>query len=113
MSDYSALLKAELLDLVIEKDTEITAKENEISKLKEELLEEQNNITDDEIENETANSIIARILALPEEEKKALPELVRTTEKGIKAYTTFLYGVATGIEDEEEETDENEENNIL
>jgi len=72
--EYETLLKAELLALLYQRDSEI-----------------QNF-------NNTAESIITSINTLPDTEKKALPIFARTTENGVKAYVTFLYGTTESLE---------------
>lgn len=100
MADYNSLSTNELVDLLNQKDNEITSLENKLTTAQQAVY------IGSEL-GETANTVIARILSLSETEKKSLPSLVRTTQNGVRAYTTFLYGVATG-----ETTDESSEETI-
>ncbi|GAA4276290.1 hypothetical protein [Aquimarina mytili] len=102
--DYNSLLKAELVELLGKRDTEIaklkeinTTQATDIAKqvasitqLKKDLFECRNAAT-------TADGIIEAVLDLPEDQVQALPVLLRTTDKGIEAFTAFNYGALSCV----------------
>ncbi|MEW7289635.1 hypothetical protein [Aquimarina sp. 2304DJ70-9] len=109
MKDYNNLLKAELIELLQKRDTEIVTLENQ--KL---ALEQDKNTYATKIQNlekelqqcqdttgdiNTADQLIEAVLCLPEDEVHALPALLRTTNKGIEAFTAFTYGSLSCISD--------------
>ncbi len=115
MPDYSSLLKAQLVTLLEERDTEIEEKNQQITTLQTEVktLRNQLNpvtkpstnnalIVSEKIDQNIITSAIDRlvegILSLPDEVKQELPFILRTTATGIQAYTTVLYGASTGIQ---------------
>ncbi|UZO79748.1 hypothetical protein NBT05_12395 [Aquimarina sp. ERC-38] len=106
MVNYDRYTKAELIEQLRVKDTSI-----------ETLKEAVNNTTTPdslELTPLSADSLLSAILALPEEEKALLPSLVRTTQKGITAYTAMIYGnTDNSISNTEDvpDDDNNDDNN--
>ncbi len=106
-NNYNALVKAELVGLLNERDTEIsTLRENPISlspnqneneNIINDLQEQLQVCQDSEPIVKTAEELIKVILSLPEEEVQLLPSLIRTTDKGIEAYAVFNYGALPAL----------------
>ncbi|WP_103071857.1 hypothetical protein [Aquimarina sediminis] len=104
--DYNTLLKAELISLLEKRDAEITTLKEinttantDIAKqvaiiqgLQNELHTCHNTTT-----NGTVSDVIDTILNLTTPELQKFPQLIRTTDKGIEAYTAFTYGVLSCV----------------
>lgn len=109
MTNYNTLLKAELIALLEKRDTSIKMLETQITNVEKEkeeylktleevqqsLQECQENIPDPPNEIKTADQIIEAISTLSKEEISLLPIKIRTTDKGIEAFTAFIYGGVT------------------
>ncbi len=105
--NYNDLLKAELVELLEKRDTEITTLNNTNTALQTTAQQYRNTIGDlrKELEAckdttreiETAEQLIEAILCLPVTQVERIPALVRTTDKGIEAYTAFVYGALSCV----------------